>query len=117
MFPRTPAELSAFIRQAVGNLLPLIRQLQGALKGLRWSDEFTADSGALAQYAQSTVTVNHEIGVAPKQVVGHLEDGSWAHQFSWRVANKTTTDVDIVFMNLGNNVPTATAVLRFRILY
>jgi hypothetical protein len=82
--------------------------------GQRWSPEYVADSGSLAVGAEGTATIAHSHGAAGL-IVGHLEDGFWAHQMSWRMNTNTATQVSIKFLNQGPN--TAQALLRFRMLY
>lgn len=87
--------------------------------GQRWSPELSVVPGAaLASGAESALlTAVHNLGIAANTgiVVGHLEDGSWAHQCQWRVVARNANSVDIRFLNHGPNA--ATPVLRFRLLY
>jgi len=83
--------------------------------GTRWSSEFTIDSGSVAAAGQSTpAAITHNLG-APGLIVGHIEDGSWSHQFGWRMALNTSTQVAVAFLNQGPNP--GQAILRFRMLY
>jgi hypothetical protein len=86
------------------------------LIGQRWSPEFLSDSGAnLAAGSQGVgATITHNLGYKGL-IVGHLEDGSWAHQFAWRMSINTATQVQITFLNHGPNP--GQALLRFRMLY
>lgn len=78
--------------------------------------EWTVNSGSLASGAESSVlSVAHGLGVTPSIVVGHLEDGSWAHQCQWRVNSRDASEVTFRIRNPGPNA--ATAILRFRLVY
>ena len=80
------------------------------------SPEFTANSGSVASGAESAeILITHNLGSSNFIVKGHLEDGSWSHQFGWRVATRSATQVGIKFKNNGPN--TGTAILRFRLEY
>lgn len=84
------------------------------LVGQRWSPEYTLTTAQMAAQTQNPLLVmNHNLG-AKGLVLGHLEDGSWAHQCGWR-ASIDTTQLTIAVFNHGPSP--ATAVLRFRVLY
>lgn len=84
--------------------------------GQRVSAEFTANSGLMTPGTENPVTVTHSIGVIPSVVVGHLEDGSWAHASQWRVSARTTSQLTVHFRN-HHTTENVTAILRFRCLY
>lgn len=82
--------------------------------GQRWSPEFTLTTAQMAAQTQNPLLVmNHGLG-AKGLILGHLEDGSWAHQCGWR-GSIDTTQLTIAVFNHGPSP--ATAVLRFRVLY
>jgi hypothetical protein len=83
--------------------------------GQRWSPEYTLDSGVVPPNAQCPLlSMTHGLGVKPSLVVGHLEDGSWAHQCGWR-ASLAINDMTVAIWNGGPS--NAQAILRFRLLY
>jgi hypothetical protein len=83
--------------------------------GQRWSPEYLVDSGSMPSGTESAaLTVVHSHG-APGIIVGHIEDGVWAHQCGWRMNTNTATSVSIKFLNPGPVA--AQALLRFRMLY
>lgn len=84
------------------------------LVGQRWSPEYTLTTAQMAANTQNPLlTMTHNLGFRGL-ILGHLEDGSWAHQCGWR-GSIDTTQLTIAVFNQGPSP--AIAVLRFRVLY
>lgn len=99
--------------KGVDSTLTVIR-IGGSIGG-GFSQEYTVNTGTVASAAESgNMTITHNLGVVPSIVVGHLEDGSWSHEFGWRVVSK---DASTVVLKMRNNGPNSgSAILRFRLL-
>ena len=84
------------------------------IPGQRWSPLYSLTTDVMPPNTQNPLlSLTHNLG-APGLILGHMEDGSWAHQCGWRGSIDATQMTLAVFNNGPSN---AQVVLKFRILY
>ena len=95
----------------------LIRQLQGALGGKTISGPYTCSGSSQASGVESNYAVTHNLGLANLSdcvISGHLFDGTWASQCSWRAAPAANS---VTFYIKNNGPNSATPNIRFYVIH
>ena len=114
----TPANLVGPPTEETPTVWELLAEGPGGGGGASISAAFTHTSGSISSGGEVNETAVHsaDLPTTDYVVVGHLEDGAWAHACQWRVSARTKDQFSI---SIRNAHPSASAsiVLHYRLIY